>query len=187
MKIRLLLALAAVSLGSTVFALTDGQKASITAAINGANPAALASVAAAQLKANAPGGESDALAFILQAAKAKLGANPSRAAVRALVNQLVLAAPTRAGAIVQAAATEFPAQKANIASGAQDALKTAKADNQITAAQANALSGQVNAAAGVASSSGKTGISALDQNAAAAAAAARTELARATQNNYSAP
>lgn len=193
MKLKFLTSLVAAGVmlvGTSAFALTDAQKASINAAINAANTVGLSSVAADQLKEKCPDGELECLQFIINAAKAKMGPNASIASVRNLVNALVAAAPTRAGAIVSSAGGAFPGMKANIASAAQAALATASQNGGITATQANVLSTQVNQASGVTGGSavgGARGGSLFQANQSVAAAAARVEFQRSNQNNYSAP
>ncbi len=190
MKLKFLTSLIAAGVmlvGSSAFALTAAQQAAINTAINAASTTDLATVAAAQLTANS--GDAGAISFIINAAKAKLGANASISSVRALVNALVQAVPTAAGTIVQQAGSAYPSMKANIASAAQGGLQTAAATGKITTTQANALSGQVNSTAGISSPAvgGRTGGSLFQANAVAAQGAARAEFQRSNQNNYSAP
>lgn len=196
MKLKFLTSLLAAGVmlvGSSAFALTDAQKAAINTAINAATTATVADAAATALRNNCPNGEDDCLQFIIGAAKLKLGANASIASVRGLVNALVLAAPTRAGAIVSAAGAPnaFPGMKANIAAAAQEGLLTAAAKpagtpGAITAAQANTLSGEVNFAAGIGvATTGTSGGTLFTANLAIAKAAA--EFQRSNQNNYSQP
>lgn len=183
-----LLAAGVMLVGTSAFALTDAQKAAINNAINGATPTTLAAVAVEQLKANsAEGGE--AAAFIVNAAKAKMGPTASIASVRALVSALVAAVPTMAPAIANSAASAFPGMKANIAAAANSALATAQQNGAINASQANAISTQVNQASGVGgqATGSAQGGSLFQANQSAAAAAARTEFQRNNQNNYAKP
>lgn len=181
-----LLAAGVMLAGSTAFALTEAQKATINAAINGANTANLPDVAKNQLLSICPDAERVCLDYIINAAKSKMGLNASIANVRALVNALVTAAPTKAPNIVASASSSFPGMKANIASAAQSSLAAAVSAGAITGDQANALSTQVNQAADV-NIGGRRGSSVFSANAISAAAAARTEFQRSNQNNYSAP
>ncbi len=190
MKLKFLTSLIAAGVmlvGSSAFALTDAQQASINAAINASSTTDLATVAAAQLTANS--GDAGAISFIINAAKAKLGANASISSVRNLVNALVQAAPLRAGSIVQQAGSAFPSMKANIASAAQAGLSTAAAAGKVTATQANSVSGQVNSAAGIGTAvAGRTsGGSPFQANAALAQGRASAEFQRLNQNNYRTP
>lgn len=184
-----LLAAGVLLAGSTAFALTDAQKATINAAINGANTANLADVAKNQLLSICPDAERACVDHIINAAKTKLGTGATIASVRGLVNALVAAAPTKAPAIVASAGSSFPGMKANIASAAQSALATAASAGTITATQANALSTQVNQTAGVTGgvTGGSRASSLFQANQLAATQAARTEFQRSNQNNYSAP
>lgn len=198
MKLKLLTSVfgAATLLAATsAFALTAAQESAINAKINAATTANLASEAAAALTANCDCGASDSItgpcvAFVVNAAKAKLGSNASIAAVRNLVNALVAACPTKAPGIVSAAAGAFPTMKANIAAAAQGALNTAAQGGQITQAQATTLSSAVNTATGVSTPAGPTGGRAgslFQANQAVASTAARAEFQRSNQNNYRAP
>ena len=196
MKLKLLtslIAAGAMLVGTSAFALTDGQRAAINTSINAASTTDLPTVAAQALRANCDCASTDSvsgpcISFIVNAAKAKLGSNASIASVRNLVNALVMACPTKASPIVGAAASAFPSMKANIASSAQAALATAASTGAITPTQANALSTSVNQAAGITPGPGPSrGGSLFQANQAVAASAARVEFQRSNQNNYQAP
>ena len=193
MKLKFLTSLIAAGVmlvGTSAFALTAAQQAAINTAINGASTANLGSAAAAALAAIPAADHADAVAAIISAAKAKMGPNASIASVRNLVNALVQAAPTRAGAIVQQSGGAFPSMKANIAAAAQAGLATAASTGAISQAQSNTLSSSINQAAGVTSPSttgGGRGGSLFQANQVAANAAARAEFQKSNQNNYGAP
>lgn len=190
MKLKFLTSLIAAGVmlvGTSAFALTDAQKASINAAINAANTANLAQVAAAQLLEKSPDAARVAVDFIIAAAKTKMGPNASISQVRNLVNALVAAAPTKASTIVASAGGSFPGMIANIASAAQSAVAAAASAGTITATQATALSTQVNQAAGVTGVGVRAGGSLFQANQSVASAAARAEFQRSNQNNYSEP
>lgn len=198
MKLKFLTSLVAAGAmlaATSAFALTALQQQEINTKLNAASTTDLPTVAGQALRtycdcANTDSVSGPCISFIVNAAKAKLGANASIASVRNLVNELVLACPTKAALTVGAAASAFPGMKANIASAAQSALATAASNGTITPTQANTLSTQVNQAAGItggAGAPGRAGRSIFDANELLARAAARLEFQRNNQNNYPRP
>ena len=189
MKLKFLTSIVAAGVmlvGSSAFALTETQKAAINSTINAASIPGVSAAAASALTACGCNDDT-CIQFVVNAAKTKLGANPSIASVRNLVDSLVLACPTKAAVVVQYSVSAFPGMKANIASAAQAGLATAASKGQITAAQADSFSAGVNSAAGIGVATDATRGSGTLFTANLAIARAAAEFQRSNQNNYRNP